>query len=184
MRRADKNLWRVTKKFLLCLPLWTAYIILVAARAESSYTYRAMVNYERGEFASALSDLERAHQIEPMNSEILFNLAILQKKNNQPDAAIRSYTSYIEMNPRMELAYFNRGMIKLSQNNFEGALSDFEKTLELESRFYAAQNNIAVIYFRQKKYAEALEAIRTAAEINTANEIVQANKTAIESCLK
>lgn len=45
MWRADKNLWLLTKKFLLCLPLWTIYIILVAARAESTYSLRPDVQF-------------------------------------------------------------------------------------------------------------------------------------------
>lgn len=45
MWRADKNLWRVLIKFVWCLPLWTAYIILVAARAESTYALRPDVQF-------------------------------------------------------------------------------------------------------------------------------------------
>ena len=88
------------------------------------------------------------------------------------------------MNPKSEVAFYNRGKIKLAQKNFDGAIADFEKTLELESRFADAQNDIAVAYFRQKKYADALQAIHTAAEINTTNDVVNANKDLLESCLK
>ena len=45
MWRANKDLWRVTKKFLLCLPLWTVYIILVTARAEATYALRPDVQF-------------------------------------------------------------------------------------------------------------------------------------------
>ena len=47
-RTADKDtleLWRVLKKFLLCLPLWTIYIILVAAKSESTYALRPDVQF-------------------------------------------------------------------------------------------------------------------------------------------
>ena len=43
--RADKELWRVIKKFLLCLPLWAAYIILVTARADLTYALRPDVQF-------------------------------------------------------------------------------------------------------------------------------------------
>ena len=41
----SKNLWRVLKKFWLCLPLWTAYIILVAARSDMTYALRPDVQF-------------------------------------------------------------------------------------------------------------------------------------------
>lgn len=43
--RAEGELWRVMKKFLLCLPLWTVYTILVTARAEMSYSLRPDVQF-------------------------------------------------------------------------------------------------------------------------------------------
>ena len=47
-RTADEKtleLWRVMKKFLLCLPLWTVYIILVAAKSEATYALRPDVQF-------------------------------------------------------------------------------------------------------------------------------------------
>ena len=40
-----KNLWRIIKKFLLCLPLWMAYIIPVAAKADITYALRPDVQF-------------------------------------------------------------------------------------------------------------------------------------------
>ena len=47
-RRTDddiKNFWQVIKKFLLCLPLWTAYMILVAAKVDVDYALRPDVQF-------------------------------------------------------------------------------------------------------------------------------------------
>lgn len=41
----SKNLWRVLKKFWLCLPLWTVYIILVAAKSDTTYALRPDVQF-------------------------------------------------------------------------------------------------------------------------------------------
>lgn len=40
-----ENFWRMLKKFWLCLPLWTAYIILVAAKSDVSYALRPDVQF-------------------------------------------------------------------------------------------------------------------------------------------
>lgn len=150
----------------------------------SAYVYRGLVNYDRGDLKNALADLQKASDIEPMNSDILFDLAIVQEKNKNYDDAIRTYSKFIEMNPRNEFAYYNRGKIKLAQKKYAAAIEDFKKALEMEDRFAIAQNDIAVAYFRQKKYEDALIAIRTAAEINTTNDIINSNKEKLESCLK
>ena len=150
----------------------------------TAYVYRGMVNFGRGDYKKAQADLQKASDIEPLNADILFNLAIVQEKNKDFDNAIRSYTKFIEMYPKSEDAFYNRGIIKLQQKNFAGAIEDFEQTLNLENRFVDAQNNIAVALFRQKKYEDALDAIRAAFEINTTNEIVLKNKKNFEACLK
>ena len=41
----SKNLLRVLIKFLICLPLWTVYVILVAARANPNYALRPDVQF-------------------------------------------------------------------------------------------------------------------------------------------
>ena len=150
----------------------------------SAYVYRGLVNFERGDYKNAQADLNKAAEIEPLNEDILFDLAIVQEKNKDFDGAIRTYNKYLEMNPKSEVAYYNRGRIKLAQKNFDAAIADFEQTLKLEDRFVDAQNNIAIAYFRQKKYDDALKAIQKAAEVNTTNEIINANKEKLESCIK
>ena len=146
----------------------------------SAYVYRGLVNYNRGDFAKAQADLQKASDIEPLNADILYDLAIAKDY----DGAIRSYSKFLEMYPKNEFAYYNRGKIKLAQKNYDAAIQDFQKALEMESRLAIAQNEIAIAYFRQKKYEDALNAIRTAAEINTTNDIINDNKAKLESCLK
>ena len=80
----------------------------------SAYVYRGLVNYGRGDFENAQADLQKASDIEPLNADILFNLAIVQSKIGKFDDAIRNYSKYIEMNPRSEVGYYNRGKIKLA----------------------------------------------------------------------
>ncbi len=42
---AASETWRVLKKFWLCLPLWTAYIILAAAKSDATYALRPDVQF-------------------------------------------------------------------------------------------------------------------------------------------
>ena len=149
-----------------------------------AYVNRGLIYFERENFSAAEKDFLKAAELEPYTSDILFNLAIMQEKNNHLDDAIETYDKFLAIELKSEEGYYNRGKLKLAQNNFDGAIADFEKVLELEDRFVDAENEIAIAYFRQKKYEDALKTIRHAAEVNTTNKIINENKEKFESCLK
>lgn len=149
-----------------------------------AFANRGMINFERGNFAAAEEDFLTAAEIEPLTADILYDLAVIQEKNNHIDAAIKTYGRLLEIEPTSENGWYNRGRLKLLQNNFDGAIKDFEKTLELEDRYVDALNEIAIAHFRQKNYEQALKTIRFAAEVNTTNKIIKENKSKLEDCLK
>lgn len=150
----------------------------------AAYVYRGLVYYAQENFWGAQADFKTALEIEPNLSAAMFNLALAQSKLKRTDDAIATYDRYLKLEPESELGYYNRGHLKLSQNNFDDAIKDFERTLAIEGRFVDAQNEIAIAHFRQKKYADAWKDIQTAAEINTTNKIVNANKSKLQACIK
>ena len=117
-------------------------------------------------------------------SDILFNLALTQEKLNRPKDALKTYDKFLQLQPNSRLGYYNRGNLKLNQKKYKDAIKDFQSALEIEDRFVDAHNQIALAYFRQKKYQDALTEIRKAAEVNTTNEIINKNKSALENCIK
>lgn len=149
-----------------------------------AFINRGLINFERGNFTAAEEDFLKAAEIEPYTGDILYNLAVTQEKNNRIADAIKTYDKFLAVELNSETGYYNRGRLKLSQNNFDGAIKDFEKVLELEDRFVDAYNEIAIAHFRQKKYEEALKVLRTAAEVNTTNKIINDNKAKLEDCVK
>ena len=149
-----------------------------------AYVNRGLINYERENFSAAEKDFLKAAEIEPYTPDILFNLAVMQEKNNHLDDAIETYDNFLKFEVNSEEGYYNRGKLKLAKKDFDGAIADFQKALDLEDRFVIAENEIAIAYFRQKKYEDALKTIRHAAEVNTTNKIINENKEKLESCLK
>lgn len=149
-----------------------------------AYVNRGLIYFERENFLSAEEDFLKAHELDNYNTDILYNLAIMQEKCNHFDDAIKTYDEFLKFEVNSEEGYYNRGRLKLAKEDFDGAIADFQKTLELEDRYVIAENEIAVAYFRQKKYEDALKTIRHAAEVNTTNKIINENKEKLESCLK
>ncbi len=149
----------------------------------AAYVYRGLVYFAQKEFTNAAEDFQTAIEIDSALPEAWFNLALTYEKLNQVDNAISAYDEYLKLEPKSEVAHYNRGHLKLSQGKFDEAIEDFRRTLAIEDRFVDAHNEIAIAYFKQKNYLEALQEIRTAAEINTTNKIISANKAKLEACI-
>ena len=149
-----------------------------------AYIYRGLVYFAQENYWYAQADFETALELNPNLSDVVFNLAITQEKLNRPKDALATYNKFLAMNPNSELGYYNRGNLYLKQKKYKEAIKDFRRTLEIEDKFVDAHNQIALIYFKQKKYQDALTEIRRAAEVNTTSKIINANKAALESCIK
>lgn len=148
------------------------------------YVYRGAVYFARKDYWNAHADFKNALELEPDLTDVLFNLAITEEKLNRPKDALKTYDKYLTLNPSSEFGHYNRGYLKLQQKKYKDAIKDFRRVLEIEDRFVDAHNQIALAYFRQKKYQDALNEIRYAAKVNTTNEIVNKNKSALEACIK
>lgn len=154
------------------------------------FVYRGLVYFARGEAGSlndyyeAVEDFESAVMLKPDSADALYNLAITCEKLNKNKEAIAAYDKLLGIDDRFTHAFYNRGRLKLLSGRYDEAIADFERVLELESRYADAQNEIAIAHFKQKKYQEAYEDIQAAYEINTTNEVILANKSLIESCVK
>lgn len=150
----------------------------------AAYVYRGLVYFAQENYWGAQNDFKAALRIEPDLPEALFNLALTQEKLGLTTAAIQTYDKFLALKPEDENGHYNRGRLKLMQKNYAAAIKDFQRTLELEGRFVDAQNEIAIAHFRQKNYAAALADIKTAAQINTTNKIVNENVARLEACVK
>ena len=158
--------------------------ISIVPNDAEKYIYRGAVYFARQDYWNAQADFKTALELEPNLSDILFNLALTQEKLNRPKDALKTYDKFLQLQPNSRLGYYNRGNLKLNQKKYKDAIKDFQSALEIEDRFVDAHNQIALAYFRQKKYQDALTEIRKAAEVNTTNEIVNKNKSALENCIK
>ncbi len=150
----------------------------------SAYNERGLVYFARKDYRKAQEDFQKALEINPNLTEVLFNSAITFEKMNRPDDAIKTYDKYLQIDSKTDSAYYNRGRLKLAKKLYEDAINDFRAALEIEDRFVDAHNEIAIALFRRKKYSEALEEIQKAAEVNTTNKIISDNKTKLEDCVK
>ncbi len=79
----------------------------------------------------ALAANERARQLSPHTSALLYNAGCLHMALNDSDRAEASFTEAIELDARFAEAYYNRGVLRLLKGNKEAARADFSRAGEL-----------------------------------------------------
>ena len=143
-----------------------------------------LIHYGNKDFVRAEKDFKAAAEILPENTDVLWDLALAQEKNNKLDAAIKTYDQLLKFQPRFETGYYNRGRLKILLNDFDGAIKDFNRALQIETRFVDAYNEIAIAHIKQGLYDNALEDLETAAKVNTTNEVVKANLARLKAYMR
>ena len=158
--------------------------VLLEDDKAAAYVYRGIVNLERENYSDAAEDFQAALAVESELKEALFDLALVQEKNSELDAAIKTYDTLLAIDEKFVDGWYNRGRLKLAKNDYEGAIRDFEASLAIETINADAYNDIAIAYFRQKKYEDAWNFIQKAAAQSSSNPIVKENYEKFAACVK
>ncbi len=107
--------------------------------------------------AGAIEDLNKAHDLEPYDEDILHNRAIAKHRLGDVKGAILDLDAAINIGPVYAKLFINRGWAKCSLGNYDDALDDYNKALDLKPDDALALNERALIY-RIKGYNEKAEA--------------------------
>ena len=120
---------------------------------------------KRGNLDQAISDYNRALEIDPNYSDAYLNRGNAYQKRGNLAQAIPDYNKIIEMNPNYFKAYNSRGVAYQKKGNLDAAISDYSKALELNSDFPDAYNNRANAYRNKGNFDGAILDCNKAIEI-------------------
>jgi len=115
------------------------------------------MSYER-DFAAAAAYFRRAEKLEPGNSVILGNRAVLARVLGHIDSAIDLTTRSIELNPISTTGYSNLADQLTRVGKHIDAVAAASKALELAPNNVTAQANLSLIYVLAEQPEEALAA--------------------------
>ncbi len=115
------------------------------AQAENATYYynRGIDKYDAGDYSGAISDYNKAIEINPRYAKAYNNRGNAKSKLGDNSGAISDYSKAIEINPRDAYAYINRGYAKDELKDYYGAISDYNKAIEINPRYADAYNNRA-----------------------------------------
>lgn len=147
--------------------------------APYAYRHRGHRRMLSGEYSGALSDFNKALQLEATDVETLINRGILYERMKNYDLAISDYSKAIELQPNSPKAYLNRGNVLYKLHEYEDALNDYNVALIYDEDYGLAYYQRGITYFRLQQHDKACEDIQKAA----AGGIKEAKKATLKVCL-
>jgi TonB family protein len=96
------------------------------------YQNRANANFVMGEYDTAITDYNKAIELNPKESSIYFSRGLAHFNKLSYTTAIADFDKVIELDPKEAMAYFKRGNALEKMGSFEKALTDYQKAVELD----------------------------------------------------
>lgn len=122
------------------LTLWTD-VIDQYQTIGVAYNNRGIILANQKRIDEAMSDYNKAIQLEPKFPRALNNRGVLLKGQKKYEEALSDFNKAIELDPTYSSPYNNRGVIYKIQNKLDEAVLDFNKAIELKSTYTEAYFN-------------------------------------------
>jgi tetratricopeptide (TPR) repeat protein len=107
------------------------------------YFDRGSAYGQKGQYDRAISDFNKALEINPGYAEAYNNRGVAYGFKGQHDKAISDYSKAIEIDPEGVKAYHNRAWQYTLKGQFDQAISDLKKALEINPNNADTNNNLA-----------------------------------------
>ena len=127
------------------------------------YQKRAAGFITKGDFDSAIGDLNKAIEMGPAEASDYVSRGLAHYNKKSFDLAIADYTKALEMKGD-SMTYLNRGFAYEQSGNADKALADFQKAVDLDVNNESAAMNLKRLKDDKAKVAAAEEAARKAAQ--------------------
>lgn len=125
-------------------------------------------NYsEMGDYATALSTIDRAIQMAPDDDSLKAIRADIIGNSGDVEGAIAQWSEYIVKNPDFYGGYYRRGFFEDNSGRTEEALADYEMAAMLYPEYSYAHIGRADMLERLGRHEEALAAYQKVVEIDT-----------------
>ncbi len=96
------------------------------------YQNRANANFVMGEYEAAITDYNKAIELNQKEPSIYFSRGLAHFNRQSFTLAIADFDKVIELDPKEAMAYFKRGNALEKTGSFEKALPDYQKAVELD----------------------------------------------------
>ena len=146
--------------------------------------YRGYANANLGKYKEAITNYDKAIELNPQRAEVYNNRGIAKSTLGEPEEAIEDYDKAIKLNPQLSEAYNNRGSANCDLGNHEDAIEDYDKAIDLNPEFAKLYNNRGSANLNLKNHEEAIEDYDKAIELDPQYVDAYYNRGATNATLK
>jgi len=118
---------------------------------------------------AALTEYQKALQLDPNRHEIFNNIGKLLNDEGQPGAALNYCREAVRLNSNSPLSHNNLGMVLAELGHFEEALGQFSAAAQLDAAYASPRFQMGKILLQQGHDAEALPRFHEALQIEPDN---------------
>ncbi len=157
---------QTNKAITVIVPACSAIIARHNDYAEA-YAVRGWALRERNQVERALTDFNRALQLQPENAATYSQRALTYVRLRNFDRALADYDKAIELSPQSAGFYNDRGVAYMDLKDFARAMVDFNRAIDLDPRYPLAYNNRArSIVLEKGDHGRAITDLDRAIELN------------------
>lgn len=125
-----------------------------------------LVHFQQEEFGAARDAFARAAERAPEDDDILFNLALSEKKCGNPEAAITAFSRLLQHDPNNIDALYNLAGSYRDNLQHREAKDTYRQVLRLAPDHLPANNNLAYLHHLDGEFDLALACYRKVLEEN------------------
>ena len=162
-----KNYQVITKRFQL-------------AKQAIKINNQAKQKMEKGNYQSAIKDLNKAINFNPGQSEIYLSRGVAYSQIGMRRSAIADFNKAIEINPKNSQAYYYRGDEYLQLGEKQKALEDLDKSIKIDANNPKSFLNRGVVYYLIGNQTKAIENFQQAAFLFGLDGDLESQKIAID----
>ena len=145
--------------------LWND-VVYKSPKNAGPYLSRGNAYKEQGNIQQAISDFNKAIEIDPNYVDAYNNRGNVYCQQGNFTQAISDFNKAIEINPNFGEAYNNRGNVYYQQGNFTQAISDLSRAIGINPNFGETYNKRGNAYYQQGNFTQAISDLSRAIGIN------------------
>lgn len=156
----------------LLISLWMIFLLITSCAADKEAIIKqteatrnlAEVYMAHGDYTSALTELIKAHEMNPNDPFIHMDLGLSYMAKGKLDLAVEHFKKSIELNPSFAPARNNLGYAYLAMKKWDEAIEIFKVLTEdlLYATPHYSFTNLGWAYFNKKEYSQAEKYYREA----------------------
>src|SRR6185295_11334765 len=132
-------------------------ITIVDPFTANAYTNRGLARYQKGDYAGAIEDLNKALQIRPGLAVAYLNRAAAFRATGDLAGALKDLDKAISLKKDFFQALNNRGSVHLDLGDNNAALSDLNSAIELNNKVGETFYHRAYTYLAMKNFNAAID---------------------------